>query len=143
MTASNITEQQLEAAAAQSGVRIETTPLNQAGTRWQLKVYPSIPADCYTPGGQRRKGERGNARWQSTKNGRRVHAVCWHGFRAFFRAAFELKPDASFRTAMATYKGKEHFEAVHPETGYRNVGSAFYPMQAREACDCWQTGEDS
>ena len=33
---------------------------------------------------------------------------------------------------------KEKAEA----TGYLNVGAPIMPMQAREACNCWMTGDD-
>jgi len=141
MTASGVTEKVLRDAAKQVQVKMDLSPLNQKGTRWQVKLYPLVPSDAYTPRGQRRYGDRGNAPWQMLREGqygqrRRVNAVCWHGFRAFFRAVYERTPDARFRTARAVYNGWDHFEEVHPETGDQNIGSAFSPLAHRDACAC-------
>lgn len=142
MTASNVTRETLEDAAAEVGIRVEVDTLSGSGRRHRVKAYPVVGTESYTAGGHRRKGEKGDARWQRTSAGwghvgeRRVHAVCWHGFRAFFRAVYRREPNAIFRTAAATYKGSEHFEAVHPATAYRNIGCAFQPVSMAEACRC-------
>jgi hypothetical protein len=146
MTATNVTREVLEAAAAEVGVRAEIEPLSQSGTRYRVKLYPVPPPEAYTKGGRRRAGERGDARWQRTSasafgEDRRVHAVCWHGFRAFFRAVYRRDPGVTFRTAAATYKGSEHFEAVHPSTARRNIGSQFRPVTMAGACRCDHLGE--
>jgi hypothetical protein len=73
-------------------------------------------------------------------NGRRVHAVCWHGFRDFFRAVYLREPNARFATAYDTWKGSEDFEARFLETGYRNIGSQMCPVSAAEACRCPESG---
>lgn len=141
MIASNVSREALERAARDVGVRAEITPANARGDRFRVKLYPLVPSEAYTPAGHRRKGERGNARWQRTSasyfsRGRRVHAVCWHGFRAFFRAVYACEPEAVFRTACATYKGAEQFERVHPETGDRNIGPQIAPIRMQDACEC-------
>ena len=68
--------------------------------------------------------------------GRKMHALCWHGFRAVMREWFRLCPDARIYTAMATYKGSDDFEMHHDITGNANIGSQFFPMKVRDACDC-------
>lgn len=67
---------------------------------------------------------------------RRVHAVCWHEHRDFFRAIYRMVPDAVFKTAYATYENTEHFEQTFPQTGYRNIGSMYQPLSAESACEC-------
>jgi hypothetical protein len=149
MTASNVTRAALLAAAEEVGVQADIEPLSASQRRFRVKLYPVPPAEAYTKGGRRRPGERGDARWQRTSasafgpEDRRVHAVCWHGFRAFFRAVYRLEPGAIFRTAAATYKGAEHFERVHPETAYKNVGSRVYPRHMAEVCRCEDPGYPS
>lgn len=65
-----------------------------------------------------------------------VHALCWYGFREFFKVLFTLAPNAKAITAMATYDGMEGFEKNYPATGYVNIGAPICPIQAREACEC-------
>jgi hypothetical protein len=76
--------------------------------------------------------------WRDSKQ-RRVHAICWHGHRDFFRALFLRAPEAVAKTAFAKYTA-ENFEAVFPETGRRNIGSQILPCRACEACDCVDAG---
>ena len=146
MQASGITREQLEQAATQVGVSIETDSKNQKGTRHRVKLYPSVPASAMTKGGRRRKGEAGDAPYQRTSasimfyDNRRVHAVCWHGFRDFFRACFEQEPNAVFRTALDTWKGSEDFEARFAASGHKNIGSQVAPCFAAEACRCGEEG---
>lgn len=79
--------------------------------------------------------------WAGHKQ-RRVHAVCWHGHRDFFRSLFQVAPDASVKTAWAQYNAS-NFEDVFPETGWRNIGSQILPCYACEACDCPDSGSAS
>jgi len=69
---------------------------------------------------------------------RRVFAVCWHGHRDFMIELFKRDPDARLKTMWADYKGRDSFEDNFEATGYKNVGSMMYPMQAREVCNCWK-----
>lgn len=142
MEASNITEQQLRDAAEEIGVDIDMHALNRKMTRFRVKVNPRVTDEMRTPYGNRKKGEAGDAKYQRTgvSTGHRVHAVCWHGFRDFFRACFERAPEAKFKTAMDTWNGAEDFEARYRESGMRNVGSQMMPMSAAEACSCPESG---
>lgn len=56
------------------------------------------------------------------KSPRRLNAICWHGFRAWMRAAFNEWPDATIRTKLAEYMGRDDFNRKHPDTfqGYSN-----------------------
>ena len=96
--------------------------------------------------GRRWKDERGDSRYQRTSasimfhEDRRVHAVCWHGFRDYFRAVYMRVPGAVFRTAMDTWKGSEDFEARFRASGHKNIGSQAAPVCAAEACRCPSSG---
>ncbi len=135
MIAKDITRETLEVAAAEIGVTIQTTTLNQKGTRHRVKVNPGSWKDADT-------GDRKYQRESAGYNGgsRRVAAVCWHGFRDYFRACFEREPNAVFRTAMDTWDGSEDFEERYRESGHRNIGSAYFPTGACEACRCPESG---
>lgn len=129
MQARFITADQLRTAADEIGVTVEINTLNAKGDRHQVKVNPGPE-----PLGQR------NYQRISASSERRVFAVCWHGFRDFFRACYEVAPNAVFRTAMDTWKGSEDFEERFRTSGYRNVGSQMYPRVACEVCECPDAG---
>jgi len=144
MIASRVTIDVLQRAAVEVGVRAEVS-MSYSPLRHRVKLYPLTPAELYTPSGRRHRGEKGDARYQRTSafamhDDRRVHAVCWHGFRDFFRAVYRLTPGAYFYTAMATWKGSEHFEANYRASGSRNVGTQIMPMCAAEVCRCSEQG---
>ena len=146
MIAAGITGDALRAAAQAVGVTVDMRALNAKRTRWQVKVNPGpLPLEALTPKGNRRKGPAGNNRYQrvsgSAYRSGRVNAVCWHGFRDFFRAAFRLAPDAVFRTALDTWRGSADFEARFRESGFRNVGAPIAPRYACDVCVCPEAGE--
>ena len=66
----------------------------------------------------------------------KVNSVCWHGFRDFIKAVYELNENFRFVTATTTYKNKDHFLETYPATGNKNIGSIFQPMYFQEACLC-------
>ena len=68
--------------------------------------------------------------------GRRIHAVCWHGHRDFLRALFTRTPMAIVVTAVAQYRGRDHFEISFVATGAQNIGSQAYPRRLDRACEC-------
>lgn len=146
MYASNITKEQLLAAAESISVRADVDTMNAAGTRHKVKLYPLPPAEAYTASGRRRKGEKGDAPYQRVsvsifRNESRVHAVCWHGFRDYFRACFALAPGAIFRTAVDTWRGSEDFESRYRNSAGRNIGSQMAPRAMADACRCSDMGE--
>ena len=126
MIASHVTSEILESAATKVGVRAEIRPLNSKGTRFNVKLYPVVtPAMC-KPGrlqdgnlgrtDRRYTGEQGDAKYEResvgySSAGRRVNAVCWHGFRDFFRAVYEQDSAVTFRTAVDTWKNAADFRA--------------------------------
>jgi hypothetical protein len=68
--------------------------------------------------------------------GRRINAVCWHGYRDVLRELFAINPDARVYTMLASYKGRHGFEANYPRTAEHNVGSAMNPAHMPDLCDC-------
>lgn len=89
--------------------------------------------------------ERGDTRYQResvsySNAGRRVHAVCWHGFRDYFRAVYRYEPRAWFRTSVDTWRGAEDFEARFRESGYHNIGPRIAPVELASACRCPEAG---
>jgi hypothetical protein len=159
MIASRVTSETLHSAARLIGVQMDRTNLNPNGTRHRVKLYPDTPQSLYKPACgwhkehypngerpcrcRRLPGEQGDAKYQRTDTGgndRRVHAVCWHGFRDFFRAVYRVTPNAKFITAMDTWQNAQDFEARFRETGHKNIGSQMCPMAAAEACRCPESG---
>jgi hypothetical protein len=136
MTATGITEEQLYEAARQAKVELDITPLSSSGLRHRVKVNPHSEWFAHNTEYPR------DSPWQriSAQTGRKVHAVCWHGFRNFFRECFKLAPNAVFRTALATWRGSADFEARYRASGHRNVGSQMYPICAAENCRCGEEG---
>lgn len=136
MIASNISSQTLDLAAESVGVRVVHSATSGTGRRHQVKVNPT---DWKDPETGDRKYQRISA--SAFQGERRVAAVCWHGFRDFFRACFEIEPDAVFRTALDTWKGSGDFEDRYRESGFRNSGSIAYPIAACQVCRCPDSGE--
>ena len=146
MLANGISREILESAANAIGVKAEIRATSNSGRRFRVKLYPIVPREALTKSGYRRKGECGDAPYQrisasAFSNDRRVHAVCWHGFRDYFRACFSAEPEAIFRTALDTWRGLEDFEARFRNSGGRNVGSQVRPVASAHACRCSESGE--
>jgi|TARA_R110002110_G_scaffold109148_1_gene272298 hypothetical protein len=66
----------------------------------------------------------------------KVSAICWHGFRDFMIAMYELDINLRFVTAQATYKNKDDFYIKFPDTAYKNIGSLMNPINFGDACLC-------
>ena len=133
MIANNINQQTLEEAAMVLGLRVEIQATSGSGRRFRVKVSPGEERD-----------EEGDRKYQrisaSMGRERRVAAVCWHGFRDFFRECFAIEPEASFKTAIDHWKGSEDFEERYQASGRRNAGSMMYPISHAEACRCPESG---
>jgi hypothetical protein len=109
---------------------------NSRGDRWAGRL---VPDNYSTRGGSlMAKYQRTSATNYSERNGRywKVHAVCWHGYRDFFRVLFSRFPTARVSTMFADYRGAADFLTKYPETAWRNVGSQFYPRNAEDVCEC-------
>jgi hypothetical protein len=140
----NIPLSEITRAVVTLGIEFAYTPeqLDRRGTRWKFRLVPGPTiANPTAPHRMHHKRyQRMSASWSGS--GRRIHALCWHGFRDFFRLCYLRNPRACFRTRLDTWRSREDFEARYIESGYRNIGPAIAPVQFREACFCWQTGED-
>ena len=145
MIASNISLDILLSAATELHIKMEYEAKNQKGNRFSVKLYPLPLPTAFNGCGTRYRGEAGDAPYQRISksyymNERRTHAVCWHGFRDFFRACFALAPNAKFRTAIATWNGSDDFENRFRNTGFANVGSIMCPVRAIDVCRCPERG---
>lgn len=128
-----LTPDEIRDVASSIGVKIHSdyagSGIRKDGRAWNFRLAL----------GDEKRGK--NRKYQRTSasmwnEGRRVAAVCWHGHRDFMRAVFALDPNARFKTAVADYKGSDHFEEIFPATGHRNVGSMMYPAFAKDVCTC-------
>lgn len=118
--------------AARDICRVEVEYLNPSrggGQTFSVKAYPLTDVH---PNLYRRYSVTGMVYGPD----RRINALCWHGFEAFFKRLFDLCPDAVAVTAMARYEGRDGFYATYPKTAWKNVGSEMYPIYAVEACTC-------
>lgn len=68
--------------------------------------------------------------------GRKVHAVCWHGHADFMTLVFQRDPSARIETGIATYAGRDDFLANYLETAWRNIGAMIAPVAMASACRC-------
>jgi hypothetical protein len=50
------------------------------------------------------------------------------------------EPDAVFRTAVATWRGREDFEKRFAGTGNLNIGPPIAPVRMADACRCPERG---
>jgi len=73
---------------------------------------------------------------ENLKRYNKVSAICWHGFRDFITAMYELDSNLRFVTAKATYKNKDDFYIKFPGTAYKNIGSQMNPINYADACLC-------
>lgn len=117
MIVGNTTQEQIEKAALQSGVRLVN--FRKQGRRFAFTL--GLNGELW-----RRRGS----------SGRRVASVCFHGHAAFMQHVFEAVPDALIKSMMATYNGVQDFQQEACKTGNRNVGSMMQPLAYTEACDC-------
>jgi hypothetical protein len=120
-----MTHGQLQDAALKVGVRLDMNVLSATGLRHRVKVNRGADKDAY---------RRTSASYFN--RGRRVNAVCWHGFRDFFRACFELAPNAVFKTSLDTWKGQADFEARYQASGFKVAGPPVAPVTVQEVCLC-------
>ena len=126
MVIRGLTQTQLEDAAMASSVTLYNVRRDGTGLRFQLK-----PLDV---NGTTHPIKR---HWQRIGHtGRKVHAVCWHGHREFYRECFKFNPHTIIITAIARYNDEQDFAAKYQATGDRNIGSQVEPMQYRDACVC-------
>ena len=96
------------------------------------------------PQGRTNPYPRVSAGWGT--QGRKVAAVCWHGYRDFMQELFYLYDDAritSNRNGYVSYDGIDEFNEKHEATGYTDIGPQISPMYMCEACVCGKQGTTS
>jgi hypothetical protein len=84
--------------------RIRKTSWNVAGKphqEYSVRLYPVKGSDRFRKFGS---------------GGRRSNGICWHGHREFMKMFFQEYPDASLRSALATYISERNFLLTHEET---------------------------
>jgi hypothetical protein len=128
MIIKGMNETQIRLCASNVGVDVDIKTLNNKGTRHRVKVNLA-----YGPDRERYR--------RISHSGRKVNAVCWHGFRDFFRECYAIEPNAEFRTALDHWKESEDFENRYRESGLRNIGSQAVPLDAANACECGEGAE--
>jgi hypothetical protein len=121
MIVKNVSQSTILRAAA--AVHVGTSPLTFVTGRGETYRFTLTPiGDAY-----RRRDHRGK---------RRLYAVCFHGYFAFFRALFALEPTAKIATGRAKYTSIQELEAGAEAVGERNIGSQAAPCAYKLACTC-------
>lgn len=88
--------------------------------------------------------QRTSASWQ--REGRKVAAICWHGYRDWMREVFKQYPNARITSGLygkQDYRGKDNFEDTHKDSGWTPIGPRIYdgyPLLC-QACICPESGE--
>jgi hypothetical protein len=95
-----------------------------------LIVHPQAASYRLSVRSSRERGAR------RSHSGRRMAVACWHAWRDVLAELFNQFPDATVRTALATYKGRGGFEDWFELTGATNIGSIREPLRMDDACDC-------
>jgi hypothetical protein len=135
----DVPKHDLETIARTVGVELSGDDVsNSRGDRWQGRL---IPDNSETHGtSELAKYQRTSASQFGYSDrlgrGRKVHAVCWHGYRDFMQAVFDRFPAARIQTSFADYRGAEDFADKYPATAYKNIGSLMYPVYVSDACEC-------
>lgn len=137
MKAWNVTEEQIRDAARSVGLGIHSDWAGRGivqdgrALRFRLAVDTGSPRDAWGFLPYQRA-----TTWRES-GPRRVAAVCWHGHRDFMRALFAVAPDMRLKTALADYRGADHFEGTYPDTA--GTGNE-YNVSYAQACNCHRAG---
>lgn len=76
---------------------------------------------------------------RTSPSGRHGPYACWHAHRDVLAAMFAAHPDATVRTVLAVYRGRDGFERDYPATRHGQVGSPTVPTCMTDLCvgtDC-------
>lgn len=79
--------------------------------------------------------------------GRRVHAVCFHGYTAYMRRLFELAPQVRVETKVPfgplqriKFETLAQLDALADDIGDLDIGPPISPIAYRDACSCANAG---
>ncbi len=121
MEVRGLTLDQLTSAATDAGVELQNVrPKRQDGTSHLLTL--------------RLTGEL----WRrlSPNTGRKIAAVCYHGYTAFMQRVFDTNPDATIISVKQRFDGQRDFQMNACGVGEQNAGSYASPVSYSEACAC-------
>ena len=68
---------------------------------------------------------------RTAASSRHMRKASWEAHRDVMAELFEVDPQATIRTALATYRGRKHFHDTYAETAHKNVGSIMEPRTIR------------
>lgn len=137
-------EQELQAIAHEIGVQISGSGNTQPAAGKPITRGRNAGRTLYTfvlrPDRSTANAD-GNCRHQResagySSQGRKVHAVCWHGHADFMTLVFEADDTARIETGIATYAGRDDFLAHYVGTAFRNIGAPIAPVAMASACRC-------
>jgi hypothetical protein len=94
----------------------ETAHVTRNGTNYQVKLSALTGSPAARQSGSGRNGP-----W-----------ACWYAVRDFLTAVFDEYPDATVRTMLATYKGRDDFLEKFPRTYFHRVSE--YGPKFGELC---------
>lgn len=69
---------------------------------------------------------------RTSASGRHMRKASWEAHRDVMTALFDADPDATIKTAFATYHNRKHFHDTFEETGDKNCGSQMEPRTIRQ-----------
>jgi len=115
--------------------------LKEIKSRLNIEIdFNSISSNCYRVKLVKKKENKNYQRtgFYNNKNGtpRKVNAICWHGFRDFFKELYKHYSTLRVVTANTTYTSIFDFYKNYNQTGYKNIGSMIQPLQYNKACLC-------
>jgi hypothetical protein len=70
-----------------------------------------------------------------TAEGRRIRALCYHGFRDFITLCFE-RGATRVKSTAGDWRSLDQFRADLPGLAQLNIGSQMYPVKMIERCAC-------
>lgn len=136
------------ATVSKSSVAALEVALDMANNRYDGNLIFNATGSNYHRGEIRPRGgtvlafsisvasSRGPGHRVTAGNGRRLRAACWHAWRDFLAALFELNPQCTVRTSLATYRGRDGFQRDFPATFHHNHGSLLKPHEYGTLCEC-------
>lgn len=135
------TEHEAKEIAAKLDIAFEGRDLsNSRGVRISGNLRPISGSDVNTRPYQRTSASYFN-------EGRRVFAVCWHGYRDFMREVFKRYPEARITSGIGgrtiEYRGAEGFAENYIDSAFISIGAPInggYPRMV-DACSCPESGD--
>jgi hypothetical protein len=112
----------------------QVVSLSQVGTCWLVRLSVK---DLEMLGARR-----GWPTLQNFYTRQRIRAACFHAVGAYILGVLERVPEATIRTALATYQGIADFGQKCGGVGETNLGRGLMPYRLRDACVCSELVND-